>query len=68
MAVNEIDPTVQEIHDRALARRVFKQMRIGLFSVAWVREWAKDSPHIRDELNKCKEILSNEKRKHNTGI
>lgn len=65
MAINQIDRETQEIHDRALARRVYRQMRRFIFTKEWVKEWAKNNPTIRDELNKCqKEYQENERNKH----
>jgi hypothetical protein len=67
MALNQIDSATQEIHDRALARRVYRQMRRFIFTKEWVKDWAKNNPNIRDELNKCqKEYKENEKRNQHT--
>jgi hypothetical protein len=67
MALNQIDPLVQEIHNRALARRVYRQMRRFIFTKEWVKDWAKNNQTIRDELNKChKEHQENEKRNQHT--
>lgn len=52
MTVNQIDPAIQEQHDRAMARRVYKQMRRGKFTFDWVKNWAAGDPVLRDELNK----------------
>jgi hypothetical protein len=65
MALNQIDSATQEIHDRALAQRVYRQMRRFIFTKEWVKDWDKNNPNIRDELNKCqKEYKENERNQH----